>query len=83
MSIRLVAERGRAGEACYGLRYDGERELFLENRVDLTYRTCCKEAKVSYIHRERLGPDATATGRTKDDDIRLTVDLLGFKRGGP
>jgi len=24
-----------------------------------------------------------ATGRTTDDDIRFTVDLLGFKRGGP
>jgi hypothetical protein len=26
---------------------------------------------------------AAATGRTTDDDIRFTVDLLGFKRGGP
>lgn len=79
----LVATLGPAWEAGYSLRYDSKREVFNENRVDLTYRTCCWEAKFSYIHREGLGPDATSTGRSKDDDFRFTVDLLGFKRGGP
>ncbi len=79
----LTAQLGPAWELGYGLRYDAKREVFLENRVDATYKTCCWQAKISYIHREGLGPDATATGRTTDDDIRFTVDLLGFKRGGP
>lgn len=76
----LTATLGPAWELGYGLRYDAKREVFLENRVDVTYKTCCWQAKLSYIHREGLGPDATATGRTTDDDIRFTVDLLGFKR---
>jgi LPS-assembly protein len=79
----LTATLGPAWELGYGLRYDAKREIFLENRVDVTYKTCCWQAKISYTHREGLGPDATATGRTTDDDIRFTVDLLGFKRGGP
>ena len=79
----LTAQLGPAWEVGYGLRYDAKREVFLENRVDATYRTCCWQARISYIHREGLGPDATATGRSTDDDIRFTVDLLGFKRGGP
>ncbi len=79
----LTAQLGPAWDLGYSLRYDAKREVFLENRVDATYKTCCWQAKISYIHREGLGPDATATGRTKDDDIRFTVELLGFKRGGP
>ncbi|MBI2081884.1 MAG: LPS assembly protein LptD [candidate division NC10 bacterium] len=79
----LTATFGPAWEVGYGLRYDAKREVFLENRVDVTYRTCCWQAKISYFHREGLGVDATATGRTKDDDFQFTVDLLGFKRGGP
>jgi hypothetical protein len=79
----LTATLGPAWELGYGLRYDAKREVFLENRVDATYKTCCWQAKISYTHREGLGPDATATGRTTDDDIRFTVELLGFKRGGP
>jgi LPS-assembly protein len=79
----LTATLGPAWELGYGLRYDAKREVFLENRVDATYKTCCWQAKISYTHREGLGADATATGRTTDDDIRFTVELLGFKRGGP
>jgi hypothetical protein len=79
----LTAQLGPAWELGYGLRYDAKREVFLENRLDVTYKTCCWQAKISYIHREGLGPDATATGRTTDDDIRFTVELLGFRRGGP
>ncbi len=83
MSRALVVQRGAAWTVTDGYRPDAKREVFLENRVDATYKTCCWQAKISYIHREGLGPDATATGRTTDDDIRFTVDLLGFKRGGP
>jgi len=78
----LAAQLGPAWSLGYGVRYDASREVFLENRVDVTYRTCCWQATITYMHREGLGPDATATGRTKDDDIRFTVDLLGFKRAG-
>jgi hypothetical protein len=79
----LAAELGPAWSLGYGVRYDARREVFLENRVDVTYKTCCWQTTISYTHREGLGPDATSTGRTNDDDIRFTVDLLGFKRGGP